>query len=307
MIYSVDPRNWIVTLFIRSDGERFVLGTGAYDFKSSQLHFAGNSIQNDVVELQGSDGQLLAGQVKRSQLQSFDGYVADFLKDKTTTENYRAAFYDFFQTNYYYQVVYVFTDGMAIKRMYGYLVDAPEVRELYQMSPQYHVALNFEDVNYYRYLENEDGEEIATSEIDVAIEGGGEGGLVWDETGVVWEALNDDAPGAQWEEGGEVYVTIQVATMATIYPTWTVTGFCTNPTIQNITTGTELSYNGTVAAGQKLVVDSAAQTALLDGVNVADDISGSWLTIQDGTNKFFSTVTAGDITSTKLSWSEIVG
>lgn len=302
MIYSTEPKKWITTLFIRQDGERFVLGTGAFEFKASQLHFSGNTISNDVVELHGGDGALLAGQVRRPKAQSFDGYIANSTTDQSTTEDYRRQFLSFFRTGLYYTVVYIFSDGTAIKRIYGYLVDAPEVRELFQMSPQYHVALNFEDVNYYTYNENSDGDEIPSQSIDVSILGAVSGGLIWDSIGVVWDT------NAKWEEGGGGGETIlNVSTIAPIFPTWTVQGPCINPTIENVSTGTSLAYIGTVAQGQTLVVDCAAQTALLNGVNVADNISGDWLVINNGVNRFISEITSGDISHTTLRWSEIIG
>ena len=47
---------YILTLFIRDDGERFLLGSGRYEFKEKQLHFSANTMANDVVEVQGNDG-----------------------------------------------------------------------------------------------------------------------------------------------------------------------------------------------------------------------------------------------------------
>ena len=76
-ISGVETKCYILSLFIRDDGERFVLGSGYYEFKDVQLHFQANTIANDVVEVQGNDGYLLAGQVRRPGTQVFDGYVAD--------------------------------------------------------------------------------------------------------------------------------------------------------------------------------------------------------------------------------------
>ena len=40
---SITPQCFIMALFIRDDGERFLLGTGAYQFNKKQLHFAANT------------------------------------------------------------------------------------------------------------------------------------------------------------------------------------------------------------------------------------------------------------------------
>ena len=185
-IQGVETKCYILALFVRDDDERFLLGSGHYEFKDSQKQFSANTIQNDVVEVQGNDGFLLAGQVRRPGTQSFDGYIGDGTTEKTEVEEYRHQFFGFFRKNHFYRVIYVFPDGSAIQRKRGFLVDDPTVEELYQQYPEYHVALNFEDVNYYTYSENEQGEEIYAEEAQIDLSSMvATGGLVWDEYGAV--------------------------------------------------------------------------------------------------------------------------
>lgn len=184
-IVGVDTKCYILALFIRSDGERFLLGSGHYEFNSDQMHFEANTMANDVVEVQGNDGYLLAGQVRRPGTQSFDGYVGDGTASKTDVETYRRAFFEFFRKNYSYKVIYVFPDGSAIQRKRGFLVDAPTVKELYQQYPAYHVALNFEDINYYYYNEDADGQEIYGKSATIGLAVAATGGLIWDALGAV--------------------------------------------------------------------------------------------------------------------------
>lgn len=187
-IHGVDTKCYILALFVRDDGERFLLGSGHYEFKDTQMHFAANAIQNDIVEVQGNDGFLLAGQVRRPGTQSFDGYVGDGTMSKEDTESYRRRFFSFFRKNFFYKVIYVFSDGTAIQRKRGFLVDDPTVQELYQIYPEYHVALNFEDVNYYSYSEDDEGHEQYAKEADIDLSSmRATGGLIWDNLGVVWE------------------------------------------------------------------------------------------------------------------------
>ena len=176
---------FILALIIRDDGERLLLGDGFYEFKEQLQHFQPNTFQNDVIELQGTDGQLLAGQVRRGATQSFDGYIADSTTSREATEEHRQRFLGFFRKKHHYKVVYVFPDGSAIKRERGYIVDAPSVPEMFQRFPEFHVGLNFEDVNYYEYEEGEDGEEIFAHVQNIAIAGYVEGGLIWDNYGAV--------------------------------------------------------------------------------------------------------------------------
>ena len=178
---QIETKCFILALFIRDDGERFLLGSRAYEFVDSQLHFVANSYQNDIVEVQGNDGVMLAGQVRRGTSQPFDGYIGDQTVDRSTIEQYRRDFMKFFRKNHYYKVVYVFPDGSAVQRRNGFIVEAPEVKELYQLFPQYHISMNFEDINYYVYEEDSDGEEIYGESAILKIATSATGGLIWEE------------------------------------------------------------------------------------------------------------------------------
>ena len=156
---DITEKAWILALFIRDDGQRFLLGDGWYDFKDSLQHFQPDSIASDVIELQGADGQALAGQVRRSGTQSFDGYIGDASATKTDIETRRRNFLNFFEVRHYYKVVYIFADGSAAQRQRGYLVEPPSVPEMWQMFPEYHVSLSFEYVPYYEYDEDAAGHE----------------------------------------------------------------------------------------------------------------------------------------------------
>lgn len=179
-IKDVESKCWILALFVRDDGERFLLGDGSYEFTEKQLHFAANTMANDVVEVQGNDGYLLAGQVRRPSTQTFDGYVGDSSTSKAVVEERRRAFFEFFRKNFFYKVIYIFPDGSAIQRKRGFLVDAPEVKEIRQIYPEYHVALNFEDINYYYYDEDSDGQEIYGKSATISLNSVAQsGGLIW--------------------------------------------------------------------------------------------------------------------------------
>lgn len=178
-IQGVTEKCWILALFIRDDGERLLLGDGMYDFKRRQQHFDGNNYENDTVDVQGTDGTLLAGQVRRAADQTFEGYIGDATVSKQTIEEYRRDFFMFFRKNYFYTVVYVFPDGTAIQRRRGFISKAPEVKELWQIHPEYSVSLNFEDVNYYSYAENDQGQEIYEKSVDIPLATASKGGLIW--------------------------------------------------------------------------------------------------------------------------------
>lgn len=300
---DITRKCYILALFIRDDGERFLLGSGAYEFKQKQMHFNANVFNNDVVEVQGNDGLLLAGQVRRSSKQSFDGYIGDATVAKSDIESYRRDFFAFFRKNYYYTVVYIFQDGTAIQRKRGFIVDAPEVKELFQLFPEYHIALNFEDTNYYDYQEDSEGQEIYSKTVNVyPATGPTRGGLIWDSVGVVWDNI-----GATWEEGGGGTSTVLVESIDNVYPIWEIQGPAVNPEIENVETGTIFKYTGSINASQTLTIDTLAKTASLNGVNVLNNLSGSWLYLEPGNNRIvYTTDNAGALPST-LKWQEVVG
>jgi len=300
-IQGLDAQCWIAALCVRDDGERLALGDGDYIFKEDQLHFMADTMANDTIEIQGGDGVLLAGQVRRASSQSFDGYIGAFGCTKAHIETLRRAFISFFAKDHFYTVIYVFPDGSAIKRTRGYIVDAPEVKELYQLSPEYHIAINFEDVNYYAYAEDDDGNEIYTFTANftkTSVEG-----AVWDTTGLVW-----DENGAEWvtSTGEGPTALITASSIVNVYPVWTVNGEAITPTLENLTTGVKLTYNGTVADGSTLVVDMSNQTANLDGTDVTALMDGEWVSLLPGQNEVKFT-TSSSIYSAKLEWNEVVG
>lgn len=303
-INELPQKCFIMALFIRDDGERFLLGSGAYEFKEGLQHFQPNTMANDVVEAQGTDGYLLAGQVRRPEAQSFDGYIGTATTLKAEVEAYRRDFFRFFAQNHLYQVVYVMPNKSAIQRRRGFIVDAPSVPEMWQIYPEYHVALNFEDVNYYEYRESADGSEEFGNSVNIGAAGHGEvGGLVWDELGVVWDSI-----GAVWDgDGSGTSTVIKVNSIDNVYPIWIVPGPAVNPTLTNTATATSMTYTGNVTESQVLRIDMQAKTATLNGVSVLQNVSGNWLMLAPGNNRLVYTTDNDDSPSSQLMWQEVVG
>lgn len=299
---DITTKCYILALIIRDDGERLLLGDGAYEFKDTQQHFQPNTYANDVVELQGTDGQMLAGQVRRTATQTFSGYIGDATFSQQAVESARRDFMMFFRKQHFYTAVYIFKDGTAIQRKRGYIVNAPSVPELWQKFPEWSIGLNFEDPNYYEYAENNLGEEIYAHIQSIAIATAISGGLVWDAIGATWDSV-----GAIWEAGGSGGVTtVTVDGVDSAEPIWTVTGPATNPTLTNITTGQTIEWTGTVPSGQTLVVNMDEMTASLEGANVFQFITGSWVTLQAGNNRISYSAT-GATDPSILSWNGVVG
>lgn len=300
-IASVKSQCFIITLFIRDDGARFVLGDGYYEFKEGQQHFSPNEIDNTIINVQGGDGAYLAGQVRRATSQNFDGYVGDGTTSKTDIEYYRRQFLNFFRIGLYYEVVYVFPDGTAVKRQRGFLTDAPAVEEIWQIHPEYHVALNFEDPNYYSYSENADGEELYGQSARIKLYNAVTGGFPYDQKGLIW-----DERGAICGPGSGGTTILRVQSINTVFPVWVVNGLADNPKLENLTTAATIQYNGRVPVGQTLVVDMLNQTATLSGVNVLTNISGEWFSLAQGINRINYITDNDNATDSRIEWQEVV-
>lgn len=302
-IDDIKSQGWILALFIRDDGERFLLGDGYYEFAQSLQHFKPNSLANDVVELQGADGQLLAGQVIRSADQNFKGYIGDASTSQAMIEQKRQEFFRFFRVRRFYTVVYILPSGLAVQRKRGYLTEMPNAPELWQKFPEYSLSMNFEDTTYYEYNEDEGGDETYANTVQIGLSGATGGGLIWDNVGVVWDSI-----GAEWEAGGTGGpTTVTVVGIDYAEPVWKVVGPATNPTLTNTTTGQSLKWTGTVPGGQTLVIDMAEQTATLEGANVFEFVSGSWVQLRPGNNRVSYTATGGATDPSTLSWNGVVG
>lgn len=302
-VKGVTSQCFIMALFIRNDGERLLLGDGLYQFKSGQKHFAANTVSNTIIDVQGSDGVLLAGQTRRAAKQSFAGYVGDATVSKEEIERARRQFISFFKTGqqYRYEVVYIFPDGSAIKRQRGFLVDAPEVQELWQIHPEYSVALNFEDVNYYTYNEDDEGNELYGQSANILLYNAVTGGFPYDEIGLIWDEL-----GAVCYERLGGTTTLNINSIQIVYPVWTVTGPADNPRLINHTTGMSMQFNGRVSPGQTLVVDTLNQTATLDGANVLNQMTGDWVNFSPGINIVDYITDNDNALSSNIKWQEVV-
>lgn len=298
---NLNAKCYIIALFIRDDGERLRLGDGVYEFIEKQLHFAADKISNTTVDVQGGNGVLLAGQVRRSSTQTFKGYVGDSGMSKVEVQTARREFINFFREQHYFEVIYVMPDGSAIKRQRGFLVNAPEVKDIRQMEPQYSVGLSFEDVNYYRYNEDDEGNELYGQEALLPLYNAPTGGFDWDEQGLIWDELGAvSLPGV----GGTAEINIESTDF--VYPIWTVHGLANNPSLENLTTGQKITYNGRVAPGQILEIDMLNQTANLGGVNVLNRVSGDWLSFVPGINRVNFKADNDNAGESTIKWAEIV-
>jgi hypothetical protein len=92
---------------------------------------------------------------------------------------------------------------------------------------------------------------------------------------------------------------------ATTYPTITITGPITNPTLGNVTTGQYLNLSGTITNTDTLVIDLYNKLITLNGVSARNLLStGTWFDAPPGTSQYYltgSTTTAG-VTAATVTW-----
>lgn len=298
---DIQTRCWILALFIREDGERLLLGDGAYDFAEKQQHFSPNKVNSTVVNVQGNNGVFLAAQTMQASNQTFSGYVGDATLTKQEVETYRRRFINFFTINNIYEVVYIFPDGTAIKRQRGFIVNAPSVEEIWQIHPKYSITLNFEDVNYYKYEEDADGNEIYGQNANIKLSNAVLGGYVSDAYGLTW-----DENGAISLPGQGGNTNIRIDSSSRVYPIWTIVGPATNPQLTNLTTGQTISYQGTVGPGQVLEIDILNHTANLDGTNLVQNVRGIWLSFAPGLNEVNYSTDNNNALDSTIKWAEVV-
>ena len=214
---------------------------------------------------------------------------------------------EFFKIREYYQVVYekcsendfyvenvIITDGPYTE----YNIGGGEER-----LAGVEISLLALDPMMYKAMFDGDGNLVPTGNLFVPKTITTSGGRVWSASGAVWQAQNG---GKKWTLGSQGVIKVLVDSTDNVYPIITIRGQAVNPTITDITTNTSLSYSGTVASGQTLVLDCANKTAKLNGTSVVQNVSGNWLYLVGGMNKFEFNA-GGDTTGAELEWSETVG
>ena len=91
---------------------------------------------------------------------------------------------------------------------------------------------------------------------------------------------------------------------ATTYPTITLTGPITNPTLGNVTTGEYLLLSGTFANTDTLVIDLYNKLITLNGVSARNLLStGTWFGAPPGTSQYYLT---GSFTTVGLTAATVV-
>lgn len=294
----IDDKFYVKKL-IRDDGEVF-------EFDGIETYLATENILLVRPDIQSSDVEYTdasGGEMIRQRLviheQPFNGIIYPRNTD------YWALYFSlssFFKINHAYQIIYRQKSGAMFAQKGAWLatnlqVNPPADEDFSNFS----FGMRLKNSLMHEYAENSEGEEVYANSVVLPLLTSNIGGERWDAVGDEWDAI-----GAEWEGGGGGVQNVSVNSISKVYPVWTVQGSAVNPTLQNNTTDTFAIYNGTVAAGQTLVVDFAAGTARLDGSLVSRNVSGE-VSFAPGINLAGFNIDTGTAENSRISWNNIIG
>lgn len=208
----------------------------------------------------------------------------------------------FFKINHYYTIIYVKKSGQMFAHRGAWLNNnlqlSPIANEEYSV---FTVGYKTKNSLLYEYAEDEQGNEVYANKATLPLLSAATGGELWDSVGQVYNTV-----GSVWDAGNGGVQEISINSVSAIYPLWRVVGPSVNPVLQNNTTDTVAEYEGTVAAGQTLVVDFALGIAKLDGALVSRNISGQ-VNFAPGLNVAGFNSDGGSTTSSTIEWNNVIG
>lgn len=288
----------IITFKRKSDGQEFEFGRGLNGFAlNPDKGFLENApIETASYNYAQLDGGYAVNQVRRPREFNVEGTLLPAEGENMWLERQKAL--SFFRIRDFYQAIFEANDGYTFMLDNVVLTDGADITS-WRCEGVASFTLGFIalDPNVYSY-----SEEGYSSEVTVRRSTTTAGGRVWKESLAEWVSGQKT-----WIGSGTSIVTVNVDTILPINPVIEITGLATNPTIVNLTTNTSITYNGTIGAGKTLIIDCYAQTATLDGANVADNIEGDWLEIVAGQNRFQFTIGSGTTDQAVLKWNEVIG
>lgn len=285
---------------VRDDGQQLVFDQNEIylDHENTLLvHPEVDTTYQDYTEANG--GEMIA-----QKLPSFEQPIKGLIIPKTSTYwALRSRLTAFFQIPHTFFVVYekisgdTFTVGDKFKTGTAWISESLQIPpEPYEEYSGWTVTLRIGSAGYLEYEEDASGKEIYANIVNIPLTNNATGGSQWDEYGQEWDAI-----GQVYSAGDGGIQTINVSSTQAVYPVWEVEGECINPEIRNNANDTIATYNGTVAAGQKLVVDFTAGTATLDGSIVTRNLSGT-LKLDPGENLIGFENDGGSTNASTLKW-----
>jgi hypothetical protein len=280
--------------------------SAVFEFDANEIYLSTNNtmlirpeIYSTDVNYTDTDGGEMILQKLPPQEQPFEGIIYP------KTSDYWDLYFKlgaFFKINHYYTIIYKKKSGQLFAQRNAWLIKNLQVTPgATEEASVFSVSYKMKNSLLFEYAENNDGEEVYANSANLPLLSSSEGGEAWDSTGQTWDAV-----GSVWSAGQGGVQSISIDSVTTVYPIWTVSGSSVNPVLQNNTTDSVATYNGTVAAGQTLVVDFASGIAKLDGALVTRNISGQ-VSFKPGTNIVGFNSDGGTATSSTIKWNNVIG
>lgn len=284
--------------FIRDDG-----ATLAFD--GEEIYLADDNTllvrpdpSTTSVAYTGADG----GEMIRQQAGIYEQEVNGLIIPRTTAYwALVARLSQFFRFNHNYRIIYIEKDGNMFTTNGAWISSGlqivPQPREDYS---EWSISFSIGDSVWTEYSENSQGQETYSNNVILPLLTANAGGEIWDSVGLV-----SDNVGAEWEVGSGGAQTVYITSTRDIYPVWVVSGPCTNPTLQNNTTDTYASFDGSLAEGQTLTVDFAAGTAYINTALATRYVSG-YVTLAPGNNVIGFNSDGGATETSTVSWNNAI-
>ena len=287
-----------VKKFIRDDGQ-------ALSFDGEELYLAADNTllvrpdpNTTAVNYTEADGGEMIRQQNTIYEQPINGLIVPKITDYWTLT---ATLSLFFQINHTYKIIYVKKDGSMFAATGAWISAGLQIVPVpHEEYSSWSITMSIGDMYWTEYAEDDQGKEIYSNTVTLPLISASAGGEIWDSVGLV-----ADSVGEEWEAGAGGVQTVNIASTRKIYPVWVVEGPCINPTLQNNTTDTVATFDGTVASGQTLTVDFTAGTAYLDSALVTRYVYGS-VSFAPGENLAGFNSDGGATSTSTISWNNII-
>lgn len=292
--------------FRRDDGKRLNIGGWStfIDGATDDL-FPVKALRTSTFNYAGADGGQMVKQFYEPWTIKFSGYIhraGGALADMQA----RQEFLSFFERSRYFTAVFTDCFGRMSQVREGWLSTAPQttLRSKLERGQTWEVELTFGDPYLYEYAEDDDGNTIYAHSLSVPVykQKTTSAGYVYTPAGYVYGIKGYASMGA-----ADATPSVNVDSVIAVNPTWVVKGLAKNPSIRNVSTNTQMTYQGTVAKGQKLTVDTLNRTAFLDTANVTQYMTGDWVGLNPGINRLRYTTDTSDASASTLNWNGVVG
>ena len=287
--------------FIRDDGETLSFDAEEIYLSEDNTLLVRSDPATTAVDFTEADGGEMIRQRGAVYHQTVKGLIVPKTSDYWSLCTRLSRFFVF---NHTYKIVYVKVNGSMFATNGAWISSGLQIVPVPHENYSYwNIEFAIGNIYWAQYAENSEGKQIYSNSITLPLITASMGGELWATgagEGEVWDNV-----GGVWEAGSGGVQTISVDSTQKIYPVWTVTGPCVNPVLQNNTTDTFASFDGTVAAGQTLTVYFEDGIAYLDSAIATRYVSG-YVSFLPGENMVGFNSDGGSAESSTISWDNII-